>query len=162
MSNDDEKKAYERMYLEYFLQDCSLKGHLIDYERPDFIFTCSDGLIIGIEITTIFQPKLDKSKFYPSQIESHFNQIVELTKKNFLEKYKSSLTVQFAFENEIVSSKDETIKLSKKLSDLIYDTIRNEDCSKFFDVEIQEDNLPNGLYKINIIYSPNISETLWS
>ena len=125
MSNGNEKKKYERMYMKYFLEDCSLQVDLIDGdEPPDFKFIDSDGLIISVELTRIFQSKLDKSKFYPIQIESHFNQIVVLTKKNFLKKYKTPLMVNLAFENEIVGSRDETEKLSENLSDLICDKHR--------------------------------------
>lgn len=162
MSNDNEKKAYERMYLKYFLEDCSLQGQLIDDEQPDFKFIGSDGLIIGIELTRIFQPKPNKANFYPIQIESHHKLIADLTKKNFLNKYKIPLTVNLTFEHEIASSKDQTLILSENLSNLVYDAIKNKDLSKYLEASIQQDKLPNGIYNINIVYMPSVKQSTWN
>ena len=163
MSIDAEKKAYERMYLKYFIEDYGIQGQLIDDERPDFKFINSDGTIIDIEVTRAFQPKPDNSKYYPSQIESQFNLIKELTKQHFLEKYKIPLTVIMTFDKEIICSKKETITLSKNLSDLIYNYIKTKDLSSDFIISIHNDeNIPSGIYYIGIVYNPDVLKTTWN
>lgn len=158
-----EKKQLEVLIINYFRESYNdfPKGKMMPTESPDFTIKMKNYHILGIELTRLNPGNAEALNENELAENSFREQIIEKSKTLFEQGSELKLFVKFLFSDAHKIQPEKELMVVVQLVNAIRMAIQNKSENSFFKVSVSQDQLPEGLEEILIIYDPVMETPVW-
>lgn len=156
-----DQKAREIIYLERCFELLGLSNASVEHsEAPDFLYFPAPERRIGIEVTELHNPKIEGERYPSSQRHGTLEKIVDNAHKEFTLVSNIPLTIEFRFVKNLRISRNRIISLSKEISGIVCEQVRNIGGRTIHDFRV-EHPLPKEMSGIYGYYHPSSTTSIW-
>ncbi|MBN2636876.1 MAG: hypothetical protein JXR61_11450 [Prolixibacteraceae bacterium] len=158
-----DKKQLEVLLLEYFRKCFSdfPKGKVMASESPDFIVSFKNRQMLGIELTRLNPGNTISPS--PEQIVEIISResLIELARTIFEEHLPHKLFVKFLFSEKNKIEETRELMLAIKLVSLVREKVNNYHQETFFNILLNNQELPKEIESVLIINHPRLKTSVW-